>query len=103
MIGVMLGFVKIFGATGVALSSLVSFTCHLSNHSPHSLVQTIAIYTFIGAWRMKGISSMRITTAVVVGIWASIGILAVVALATNNDPSRPNLMGPVPVSTLDSS
>jgi hypothetical protein len=62
-------------------------------------VQVIALYTFIGVWMMKGISSMRITAFVVVGIWAFIAILAVVGLATHTNPSKPNLIGPTPVST----
>jgi len=66
--------------------------------SPHlNWVQLIALYTFVGLWMMKGISSMKNTVVLVVGIVASTVTLAVIALATHIDPSKPNFMGPTPV------
>lgn len=51
---------------------------------------------------MKGIASMRVTLIMVISIWVSILLLGAVALATHNDPSKPNLMGPTPVGHLKS-
>jgi len=43
---------------------------------------------------------MKNTVISVVGIGVSTAILAALALATHIDPSKPNLMGPTPVSVL---
>ena len=56
--------------------------------------QLIAIYTFIGVSTGKGLESMRVTVALVVGIWVFIGILIGFGFAVN----RGRYMSPVPVS-----
>jgi hypothetical protein len=45
---------------------------------------------------------MKNTVVLVVVINVSTGILAAVAVVTHMDPSKPNLMGPTPVSGLES-
>jgi len=72
------GVLKIFGATGVALSTLA-----------------IAVYTFLGVWAMKDITSMKFTIAVVATIWSFIGLLVALALALNRNQDF-NFMGPTP-------
>jgi len=70
------GTLKTFGETGVALTTLL-----------------IAVYTFVGVAAGKGLESMRITVALVGGIWFFVGIL----ISAGHAASRGPYMTPVPV------
>ena len=59
-------------------------------------LQTISIYTFLGLWMRKDVSSMKLTLAVVVCIWVFIAIIVSVGNATHHNPSYES---PTPVST----
>jgi len=72
------GIFKIFGATGVAFSTLA-----------------IAIYTFLGVWVMRDITSMKFTYAVVATIWSFIAVFVAVAMTVNRNQQF-SFIGPAP-------
>jgi len=71
------GIIKIFGATGVALSTLA-----------------IAVYTFLGIWVTANFS-MRFTYGLVLAIWSFIGLLVAVSTTVNRNQDV-SFMGPTP-------
>jgi hypothetical protein len=64
------GIIITFGSAGVAFSTLV-----------------MAIYTFIGVWMMKDITSMRLTFGIVTIFWAFIAFLVTLGMGLHRDQS----------------
>jgi len=71
------GIVKIFGATGVALSTIA-----------------IAAYTLLGVW-LNVEASMPFTSFLVAGLWSFIGVLVTVAMTVNRHREI-SFIGPTP-------
>jgi len=61
-------------------------------------LQAITIYTFLGVWMTKTISSMRITLGVVLVIWIFDAILVIIAFALHPGKGKLSYMVPAPVS-----
>jgi len=73
------GLIKAIGAATVALSTL-----------------TIALYTFLGVWMMRDVSSMMITLGSVVAIWVFDIILISIGFGVNHASDSGNLSFMVP-------
>jgi hypothetical protein len=65
-------------------------------------LQGIAVYTFLGVWAMKDITSMKCTLGVVVAFWSFIAALVVAAFRLSGSQNF-SFMGPSPVSHLNNS
>ena len=84
----------------MALSTLVSIPViiHLVQLSQTTaILQAIAIYTFLGVWMTRTISSMRITLGVVLVIWIFDAILVIIGFELHRS-DKESFMEPAPVS-----
>jgi len=64
------------------------------------VLQAITLYTFIGMWMRKSLSSLKIALGVVCGIWCFVAFLAIMGnIAIHNSDLGP-FAAPTPVSLL---
>ncbi len=94
---VLTGVFRVLGSTAVAFSSLVSRTLSSKFEPNCSILQAIALYTFIGVM-VKAIESMWITLIVVVAFWVLDAILVILGFTLNHGHGELSYMAPAPVS-----
>ncbi|KAF9527370.1 hypothetical protein CPB83DRAFT_876503 [Crepidotus variabilis] len=73
------GIVQSIGETAVAMTTL-----------------TIAIFTFLGVWMGKNITSMFLTRVILAGIWLFIAVVVIVGNTVHRNPSKEHFQSPTP-------
>ena len=96
-----LGILTSVGEAIVAMTTVVNLRTNLESSISdinNIILQIIAVYTFIGMWTMKSLSSLKTALGVVCGIWCFVGLLAIMGIVRIHNSSDDRFATPTPVS-----